>query len=326
MNLFFRAKFIAMKKDDPWQKVGTSLDTTFMALMTCVKKWPNSHIIFALESKSWRKQFTTVGKSGILEGYKQNRAESIAKQTEEEVEEQQLFWETFQELVIYLHERTNCSVIKIDGAEADDIIARWIHLYPDDHHVICSTDTDFYQLLSHNVECFNGIQNHITSINGVWDAKGKPVIDSKTGLQKNIGNPEWVLFEKCIRGDSSDNIMSAFPGARKKSTKKKIGLEEAFNDRHKKGFAWNSVMNTTWVDHEGIDHKVLDDYNRNKFLIDLSLQPEEIRNRIDTELLANQSKSVGLVGAKFMKFCAKYELNRLETNITFFSDILNREF
>jgi 5'-3' exonuclease len=322
-NLFFRAKFIAMKKDDPWEKVGTSLDTTFMALMTCVKKWPESHIVFALESRSWRKQFTTTGKTGLSVGYKENREVIL---TENEEEESKLFWATFDELVNYLNERTNCSVLKVQGAEADDIIARWIHLHPNDHHVILSTDSDFYQLIAENVDCYNGIQNHLITLKGVWDHKNKVVLDSKTNLPKGIGDPEWLLFEKCIRGDSSDNIMSAFPGARRKSTKKKIGLEEAFNDRHKKGFAWNSVMNTVWVDHEGVDHKVLDDYLRNLSLIDLTAQPQEIKDRIDEQILTLEPKAVTLIGARFMKFCSKYTLVRLEKNTTFFADVLSKSY
>ena len=29
----------------------------------------------------------------------------------------------------------------------------------------------------------------------------------------------YLLFEKCIRGDTSDNVFSAYPGVRKKGTK-----------------------------------------------------------------------------------------------------------
>ena len=49
---------------------------------------------------------------------------------------------------------------------------------------------------------------------------------------------EWILFEKCIRGDTSDNIFSA-SGARKKGTKNKVGMME-FADKDAKGFNWNN--------------------------------------------------------------------------------------
>ena len=45
-----------------------------------------------------------------------------------------------------------------------------------------------------------------------------------------------MLFEKCMRGDPTDNVFSAFPKVRK--TK----LLEAFQDRNAQGFIWNNVM------------------------------------------------------------------------------------
>ena len=43
-----------------------------------------------------------------------------------------------------------------------------------------------------------------------FNDKGKPVIDKKTKEPKTIEDPEWLLFEKCIRGDTSDNILVHF--------------------------------------------------------------------------------------------------------------------
>ena len=45
------------------------------------------------------------------------------------------------------------------------------------------------------------------------------------------------------------------------------------------------------------EHRVLDDYNRNKQLIDLTQQPEEIKDRVDLEIINQVSnKDVGQVG------------------------------
>ena len=43
---------------------------------------------------------------------------------------------------------------------------------------------------------------------------------------KKAIDPEFVLFEKCVRGDSPDNIFSAYPGARLKGTKNKTGIQK----------------------------------------------------------------------------------------------------
>ena len=39
-----------------------------------------------------------------------------------------------------------------------------------------------------------------------------------------------------MRGDTSDNVFSAYPGVRTKGTKNKVGLLEAYAERKSKGF------------------------------------------------------------------------------------------
>jgi hypothetical protein len=122
----------------------------------------------------------------------------------------------------------------------------------------------------------------------------------------------WVLFMKCMRGDPGDNVFSAYPGVRVKGTKNQVGLTEAFEDRDKKGYAWNNMMLQRWTDHEQAEHKVLDDYERNRVLIDLTAQPQEIKDTVDAVIREQVThKDVGMVGAHFMKFCGKYDLVKL---------------
>ena len=115
-----------------------------------------------------------------------------------------------------------------------------------------------------------------------------------------------------MRGDPTDNIFSAYPGVRTKGTKNKVGLEEAFSDKDKQGYAWNNLMLQRWTDHNGKEHKVLDDYERNRTLVDLSAQPADIKDKIFECIRTNaQVKSRPMVGAQFLKFCGKYELNKI---------------
>ena len=318
-NMFFRARHVAFRATDPWEKVGYALHISMAAINKVAKKFDANHVVFCLEGRSWRKDY--------YKPYKANRSEARAALTEREQEEEKLFWDTFDDFNQYLREKTNCSVLRDGDAEADDLIARWIDLHPADEHVIISSDSDFYQLLADNVKQFNGITDQLITIEGIFDAKGKPVIDKKTKLPKEVPDPEWLLFEKCMRGDSSDNVFSAFPGVRKKGTKNKVGLLEAFADRSSKGYAWNNMMLQRWTDHEGKEHRVLDDYNRNRQLIDLKQQPEEIKQRVDNfihEQITN--KDVGQVGSKFLKFCGKYELNRLSENAEQYGRWLNQTY
>jgi hypothetical protein len=118
-----------------------------------------------------------------------------------------------------------------------------------------------------------------------------------------------------MRGDSSDNVFSAYPGVRTKGTKNKVGLQEAYADREKQGYSWTNMMLQRWSDPDGVEHKVLDDYNRNVTLVDLTAQPDNIKAVVDAAIREQIShKDVGQVGVRFMQFCGKYELNKLSEN------------
>ena len=302
-NMFFRARHQAHRASDTWTKLGFALHLTIMSANKVARKFNADHIVFALEGRSWRKD--------TYKPYKANRAEARQALNETEAEEDKLFWETYDNLTKYLSTKTNCSVIRHENAEADDIIARWIALHPQDHHTIVSSDTDFVQLIAENVDQYNGITDELITLKGIYDAKGREVVDKKTKLPKTIPNPRWLLFEKCMRGDSSDNVFSAFPGVRTKGTKNKVGLQEAFEDKDKKGYNWNNLMLQRWTDHNGVEHRVLDDYERNCHLIDLTAQPQDIKDKVDGAIREQLShKDIGQVGVRFMQFCGKYELNK----------------
>jgi 5'-3' exonuclease len=318
-NLFFRARHGAFRAGDTWEKVGFALHVTLMAANKMARRFEADHVVFALEGRSWRKDF--------YKPYKANRA--VAKQalTESEQEEDQMFWETYDALTKYLSEKTNCSVIRCPTAEGDDIIARWIALHPQDEHVIISSDTDFVQLVAPNVKQYNGISDELITLEGTFNDKGKAVIDKKTKEPKKTVDPEWLLFEKCMRGDSTDNIFSAYPGVRVKGTKNKVGLQEAFEDKDRKGYAWNNMMLQRWTDPDGVEHRVFDDYQRNVTLVDLTAQPEDVKRAVDATIQEQVShKDVGQVGVRFLQFCGKYELNRVSENAESFGSWLNKTY
>ena len=318
-NMFFRARHGAFRAADSWTKLGFALHVTLMAVNKMARRFEADHVVFALEGRSWRKDY--------YKPYKANRAVARGKMTEAEAEEDKLFWETYDELTKYLATKTNCSVIRCATAEADDIIARWIALHPQDQHVIISSDSDFVQLLAPNVTQYNGISDELLTLEGIFDAKGKHVNDKKTKQPKTIPDPAWLLFEKCMRGDTSDNVFSAYPGVREKGTKNKVGLREAFGDRDKRGYNWNNLMLQRWTDHNGLEHRVLDDYERNCTLIDLTAQPEDVKAIVDGCIREQIShKDVGQVGTHFMRFCGKYELTKLSDSADQVSRWMNETY
>ena len=318
-NTFFRARHSAHRQSDTWDKLGFAIHVTLGSVNKAWRDQKADHVVFCLEGRSWRKDY--------YEPYKKNRAVARAALTESEQEEDRLFWEAFDNLKTFLSEKTNCTVLQHPELEADDLIAGFIQQHPNDNHVIISSDTDFYQLLAPNVQQYNGVADELHTLEGILDKKGKLVIDKKTKEPKVIPDPQWILFEKCMRGDPTDNIFSAYPGVRTKGSKNKIGLTEAFADKHSKGYAWNNLMLQRWTDHNGVEHRVIDDYERNRVLVDLTAQPAEIKAKIADTIRTNAvRKGRPMVGAQFLKFCGKYELNRLSEQSQSFSEFLGAEY
>ena len=318
-NTFFRARHVAFRGADLDEKVGLAIHITMNSVNKVFRKFEADHVVFCLEGRSWRKDF--------YDPYKKNRVVARQALTEAEQEEDKVFWETYDELTTFLKDKSNCTVIRNEIAEADDLIARFIHNHPEDQHFIISSDTDFHQLLDNNVRQYNGITNELHTIEGIFDDKGRAVIDKKTKEPKAIPDPKWLLFEKCMRGDTSDNVFSAFPGVRKKGTKNKVGLLEAFADRDAKGFNWNNMMLQRWADHNGDEHRVLDDYQRNVTLIDLTQQPDDIKAKLDEAITTQVQKiPVNQVGVHFLRFCGKYDLQRISTSAESHSEYLNAAY
>lgn len=316
LNMFMRAKHVGGGKDID-MRVGMAMHIMFNSVRKAWRDFNGSHVVFCLEGRSWRKDFYTP--------YKANRKVTAAKRTPREIEDDELFFEAYDALVKFVNDKTNCSVIRCPTAEADDLIATWIQTHPNDEHVIVSTDSDFYQLLAHNVRQYNGTTEEIVSLEGFTNAKtGKPVLDKKTGKPKLIGDPNFVLFEKCVRGDATDNVFSAYPGARLKGSKNKTGITEAYEDMNRGGFNYNNFMLQRWTDHNDVEHRVRDDYDRNRILIDLTAQPDDIKEACRAVVREAVNKPrVSQVGLHFMKFCAKWNLQRLSDAPTEFADILN---
>ena len=77
-NMFFRARHVAFRASDPWEKVGYALHITLSAINKVARKFQADHVVFALEGRSWRKD--------TYEPYKRNRADARAALTPAQAE------------------------------------------------------------------------------------------------------------------------------------------------------------------------------------------------------------------------------------------------
>ena len=318
-NTFFRARHVANRNTDTWEKIGMAMHLTMSSVNQVQRMFGVDHVVFCLEGRSWRKDF--------YQPYKANRKLDESAMTENEVEENKMFWETYEAFTTFLREKTNTSVLRVPNAEADDIIARFVALHPDDEHFIISSDTDFVQLIAENVHQYNGVAGQLIKLDGYFNDRGKPIKDKKTGEHKLLEDPEYLLFKKIIRGDATDNVFSAYPGVREKGSKNSVGIREAFEDREKQGFKWNNMMLQRWVDHDEVEHRVRDDYERNRTLIDLTAQPADIKEAVDNVIKNDvRTELTPSVGIHLMKFCGKYELTRISDQSESYAKWLNSPY
>jgi hypothetical protein len=295
-NILFRV-YSANKKNhvgDNETDAGLAMHMCFRTILSFYKKLKPDQIAFAFEGPfNWRKDYTRsdVCVSGRL--YKGNRVKDDSNQ---------LFFEMIDQFKFFVKNHTTAICLQHDKVEGDDMIAGFVQHFAeseDDEIEILSGDKDFTQLLR---------QKNVKIINP--DKNGKP---------REHDDPEYFIFEKCLRGDSGDNVMSAYPRVR--STK----IEKAFVDE----FARANLMNETWEikDPESGEitktFRVGDLFEENKLLMDLTAQPEEIK-QIIKETVANSFNERGSYSYfHFMRFLGKYKLDAIADEAMKYDDMFS---
>lgn len=200
------------------------------SLFTSIKKFNPSKVIIAIDGlKNWRKEVYTE--------YKAQRKVSREKSTID-------FKEFFKILDSFNKELkeafSNIHFLKLDEAEADDIIAILTKETLKDlsEVTLISTDKDFIQLLScRNFKLYNPI---------------------KKNFVKSL-NPKIDLQLKILTGDKSDNIPSV---------KNKVGPKTA------------QKILSAGIDKYKNDELFMENYRRNERLIDFNFIPKSINLKI----------------------------------------------
>lgn len=333
LNTFFRAVNTVSPVHGPDMQGGLALHTLINSMNKCWKQFQGTHLVLCTEGRSWRKDVYT--------DYKANRAVATLKKSQEERENDQILMSMFNDFCSFAAEKTNMTYLQCPVAEADDLIALWIQNHPEDKHIVISSDSDFVQLLSHpNVNLYDPINDRILAQNEIINSKGKKVeFEVQSNGKIKLGNPnkdfrptyhnwyELALFIKIVRGDPGDNIMSAVPGARFKGTKNKIGILDAFLDKHNMGYNWNNFLLQRYIDHNKNEVVVKDLYERNTLLIDLTMQPDNIKQECLNAIARGiEREPVRDIGFHFMKFCSKWDLKRVADNATFYVSMLQSKY
>ena len=185
--------------------------------------------------KNWRKE--------SFPEYKANRK----KKRETDTTDWTSLFEFLHQMIDDLREYFPYKVVKVESAEADDIIAVLTQEEMKNPTTIISSDKDFIQL-----QKYEGVQQ--------WSPLTKDWVK---------GDPEASLWEKLVKGDAGDgvpNILSSddtfiVEGKRQRPISKKK-MEMWKEDR------------SSWTDEM---HR---NFNRNEMMVDLEKTPESIRINI----------------------------------------------
>jgi hypothetical protein len=130
--------------------------------------------------------------------------------------------------------------------------------------------------------------------------------------KKYVENIDYWLFLKLIRGDTGDNVPSAFPNVRE--TK----LKEAFND----SFKMINLLNESWKDANGNVNLVKDRIEENRILMDLSCQPDNIRSELESGVRQQWNRNRVYNHIKFLSGLGKLGLNSIAQDIEKLKPIL----
>ena len=82
-----------------------------------------------------------------------------------------------------------------------------------------------------------------------------------------------------------------------------------------------------WVDHNNDEHRVLEDYQRNVHIIDLTAQPDNVKEQLDKAIVEQvQKERKSQVGIHLMRLCGKHDLARLAERVNDHAVYLNKAY
>ena len=209
-----------------------AIDSIYRSML----KMKCNEVILAVDSSpSWRKE--------IWPRYKESRK---GKRDKLDTIDWNVYFLEFHRLLNDVAEFLPFKVIKVNNAEADDIIGI-IALNINKSFVIISTDKDYLQLSSKRIKIYNPL-------------KKKFVEES---------NPEEFLIKQCLMGQSKDDIFNVL-----------TPLD--FNGKRKPGIGEEKVEKIIRNGYENwlLSENAVDHFELNKKLIDFNLIPENIKENI----------------------------------------------
>lgn len=290
---------------DDTTAIDFSISKTLLEFYHLYKKVEPHITILAFDSGvTWREKFTESSESITHKVYKANRKE---KKTQKELAAKRYLNKKIDEMVTLL-QHTKLYILQEPLIEADDFAGAICDMYSDEANaevVLVSSDKDYLQLLKYdNVKIINPLK------------AGKP-----RTLEEWNNDANLLMFEKCIRGDTKDNVRSSYPRIRK------TNLIEAYYDDLKRSNVLNhKFTETIFCDKEKAyvekEFVVGDIFTENEMLLCLDKQPKHIKKRIKRAIIKEMGQEKTLDFLKFLRFAGKNELGNISSRATEMSAFL----
>lgn len=256
-NYLYASYFVA--QNDPNQRTTEDKNAYWkyllMSMILGVKnKYKPKEVVLCVDSKNtWRK-----------DEFKYYKARRVLKK-EKDTTDWDSFYKTADSFLSEIEKYFPFKVIKVDKAEADDIIAVLVEHLVGKQIIIVSRDKDFCQLLRYdNVKIHNPIDGEIVACEM---------------------NPGSFLSLHLLKGDSGDDVPNL------------LSDDNVFvnSDKRQKRITQKLIEEVleSGIEKFVIKNQLIDNYERNRKLITLSSEfiPEEIV--IDTKYKYDTTKSKG---------------------------------
>lgn len=296
LNILNRCYFVNRDLESD-MLIGMVFNTALVMLNRYFRQHKPDKMILAFDDgMSWRKKYTLSENCYSKLVYKGLRNKDM---TDSQKEKYDIFKNSIKDFYKLLKENSSIICMSENSLEADDIIAGFVQSFSDDNEiVIISSDKDLLQLL---------INANVSLID--------PNTDEKRTLEEYHNDYRYFIFEKCIRGEKGtqkDNIEQAYPRLRKD----KIKL--AFDDSYK----FEEIMHHTWKHVDGREMEVKKLFIENKLLMDLTNQPDEIKEKIANSIIDGFNNIGSFSFTNFLQFCGTYKLIRVSETYKNFMPML----
>jgi 5'-3' exonuclease len=295
-NLLYR-NFYANPNEDVDTIVGLTMHSALVTMNKYRKMFKPHQIIMCHDRSSWRKTYTASEACISKKPYKGNRRQDMTAAQEAKFARFISHLREFEKLIT---EHTTVISMAEETLEADDLIAGFVQVYEDDENeiIIISADSDLLQLTRYrNVRVVS------------------PATDKDQSLDEYDNDPVYYVFQKCVRGDPTDNVQSAYPRVR--STK----IKQAYEDPE----FYVQFMEEKWVNENKVEFTVKDLFKENQILIDLEKQPNDIRMRILETIDREMNKKRQFSMFHFLQFVGKHQLVKIKESMDQYLPLLSNK-